>query len=56
MEKKAWYRCDPQKNTQCTKRGCKYNPNSAFPECDGTSHIEYSTDCKPMKDEYPRSK
>jgi hypothetical protein len=47
---KTFYKCDPEKNTQCAKSTCMHNPNAEFKACDRTSHIEYSIDGVPLED------
>ncbi len=36
------YLCDPEKNTECKKRSCKYNPAAEYPICDRTSNPAYA--------------
>ena len=48
MDNKIIYTCDPNKNTQCGKSGCKYNPNSKYPYCEHTAHKEFYADGMPM--------
>jgi hypothetical protein len=43
MDKKTWYKCDPDKNVECNKRGCMMG------DCMLTSKKEYSLDGIPMK-------
>ena len=38
------YKCDPNKNIQCSKTGCKYNPNAEYPECDRTTNKAFASD------------
>lgn len=33
-EMKAYYLCDPEKNTKCRKASCKHNPNAKHRVCD----------------------
>jgi len=49
LDRKIWYTCDPNKNTECSKSGCKSNENSVYPVCELTSKKEYSTDGIPME-------
>ena len=44
MQGKLWYRCDPEKNIECKKSGCKSNKGSSYPICEYTSKKEYSSD------------
>lgn len=30
------YLCDPEKNTNCRKTACKYNPNAKHQRCEAT--------------------
>lgn len=39
---KIWYVCDPQRATECKKGGCVHNPESVYPVCARTSHIEWA--------------
>jgi hypothetical protein len=48
MEARILYKCDPNKNTECDKNGCKHNPNSEHPYCEHTAHKEFSTDGIPV--------
>lgn len=43
-EEALWklYKCDPNKNTECTRFGCKYNPTAHHGTCESTRHIEFS--------------
>ncbi len=53
-KRKTLYACDPAKAIGCKKTGCKYNPNTAYPECDRTSHIEWAAldaEGRPILDE-----
>jgi len=43
-ENKELYKCDPNKNTQCSKSGCMYNKNSKHRDCKLTTNKEFSTD------------
>lgn len=36
-----WY-CNPELNTECDKRMCKYNPNSEIPLCEATTKKEFA--------------
>lgn len=36
-EMKAYYLCDPEKNTKCRKASCKHNPNAKHRVCDRTT-------------------
>ena len=42
MEKKTWYLCDPDKNTECRKTGCVHNAAAIMKSCERTSHPEYA--------------
>jgi hypothetical protein len=42
--KRSVYECDPEKNTECKKTGCLYNPDSVYPVCHLTSKKEYAKD------------
>lgn len=46
--KKAWYKCDPIKNTECRKTTCIHNKNAKFKICDRTSKVECSTNGIPI--------
>ena len=39
---KIWYICDPQRAAECKKSGCIHNPESKYPVCYRTSHIEWA--------------
>jgi len=41
---RIWYKCDPDKNTECRKRRCKHNPLSRDQSCDLTSNPACSVD------------
>lgn len=51
MTKKTWYKCDPEKNKECSKRTCVHNKNAEIKRCDRTSHKEFSVDGIPVIDE-----
>lgn len=42
MEKKIWYLCDPEKNVQCKKTYCAYNPNARKRKCFSTTQEEFA--------------
>ena len=42
MERKTLYMCDPEKNTECKKQSCKYNPAAVYPICDRTTNPAYA--------------
>lgn len=52
--KEPLYYCDPEKNVECSKRGCFY-ANGQFPLCKRTSNPAYAktdADGKPMEAPY----
>ncbi|MBQ8617683.1 MAG: hypothetical protein IJ418_09225 [Clostridia bacterium] len=42
MEKETWYLCDPEKNTECAKTHCAYNPEADYRRCYTTSRKEFA--------------
>lgn len=44
MKSNILYLCDPSKNSECSKTGCKHNPNAKYGDCQYTSKQEYSAD------------
>lgn len=42
MEGKAWYLCDPEKNAECEKTFCIYNPKARFRACMHTKKMEFA--------------
>lgn len=36
------YLCDPVKNTECSKSGCKYNPFAKYRNCMATSKRKFA--------------
>ncbi len=44
MAKGVIYLCDPAKNTECKKDGCKHNPQAVYPTCELTTNPAYSLD------------
>lgn len=42
MERKVWYLCDPNKNTECKKQSCKYNAAAEYPICERTANPAYA--------------
>ena len=36
------YLCDPDKNRDCTKRACKFNPLSVHPRCEATRNPDFA--------------
>ena len=42
IENDLWYICDPEKNTECEKTRCAYNPDARFRVCTRTNRPEFA--------------
>jgi hypothetical protein len=41
MAEEILYECDPDKNINCSKLSCAYNPDAINKDCHRTAHIEF---------------
>lgn len=40
--KPVLFACDPEKNVECPKTGCKHNPNAKYQACYCTTHSRFA--------------